>query len=419
MLCVMLALRLASLGGAIAVLEIMGRVMIDVGFLPHESSVRLWIMKIGYYELHRPKEQADDWAYVVDHSVQIGEEKCLAILGVRLSKLPPKGQALTHQDMELISLEPCRHANGEQVQGQLEQAALKTGIPRMIASDHGSDLTSGIARFRRDHPETCDLYDMKHKAACVLKNELAHDEKWKAFCAQAGKTKSLLQQTELAFLAPPSGRSKSRYMNLETLINWGQTALEAVKQKPAEVLTYCTAERLEEKLGWLRDYEDCLPGWGRLQHLAAEASSFITRQGVYQGVEVDLNERLTPLAECQASQRVKARLVDFSREQGSQAKADERLVGSTEVLESVFGKVKALEGEQSKSGFTGYMLSLGAVVSRLTVDRVREALSRCRLSDIRTWCREKLGATIQSKRKRCRDAVRKKQKPEETEMGLT
>jgi hypothetical protein len=38
----------------------------------------------------------------------------------------------------------------------------------------------------------------------------------------------------------------------------------------------------------------------------------------------------------------------------------ERLPGTTEVLESCFGKLKGLEDGQSKSGFTGLVLSLGA-----------------------------------------------------------
>jgi hypothetical protein len=49
---------------------------------------RFWLMRLGYYKLHRPKTQAEDWIWIVDHSVQIGVEKCLVILGIRLKDLP-------------------------------------------------------------------------------------------------------------------------------------------------------------------------------------------------------------------------------------------------------------------------------------------------------------------------------------------
>ncbi len=73
---------------------------------PAWSTGRLWILRLGYYKLTRPKEQADDWVWIVDHTLQIGDEKCLVILGVRLSALPDVGHCLRHQDVEPIALIP-------------------------------------------------------------------------------------------------------------------------------------------------------------------------------------------------------------------------------------------------------------------------------------------------------------------------
>ena len=44
------------------------------------------------------------------------------------------------------------------------------------------------------------------------------------------------------------------------------------------------------------------------------------------------------------------------------------------MLESCFGKLKGLEDGQSKSGFTGLVLSLGAIVSKRTIETIGEAL---------------------------------------------
>ena len=67
------------------------------------------------------------------------------------------------------------------------------------------------------HPETDEIYDIKHMAACLLKARLEKDERWKSFASQSGLAKSAIQQTELAFLVPPSQRSKARFMNLHEL----------------------------------------------------------------------------------------------------------------------------------------------------------------------------------------------------------
>ena len=50
------------------------------------------------------------------------------------------------------------------------------------------------------------------------------------------------------------------------------------------------------------------------------------------------------------------------------------------MLESLFGKLKSLEHDQSKSGFTGLVLSLGAMVTRLTPESIAEALDRVRVT---------------------------------------
>jgi hypothetical protein len=178
---------------------------------------RLWLLRLGYYKLTRPKEQAEDWGWIVDHTVQIGVEKCFVILGVRLSALPNPARCLSHEEVEPIALCPVRHSNGEVVYHQLEDSREKTGIPREILGDQGSDLKAGVERFCRHHPQTSSIYDIKHKTAVVVEHELEEDPCWREFTHLAAQTKQRVQQTALAFLAPPNQRTKARYMNLESL----------------------------------------------------------------------------------------------------------------------------------------------------------------------------------------------------------
>jgi len=74
-------------------------------------------------------------------------------------------------------------------------------------------------------------------------------------------------------------------------------------------------------------------------------------------------------------------------------------VGSSEVEESVFGKLKALEGDQSRSGFTRYVLSLGALVGDWTSARIKEALNKTPVKTVEAWCAEHLPVSVQSQRR--------------------
>ena len=71
--------------------------------IPDWTTIRLWLMRWGHSELTRPVSQAEDWVYLMDHSVQIGRQKVLAIVGLRLCDLPQPGQCLRHHDLRLIS----------------------------------------------------------------------------------------------------------------------------------------------------------------------------------------------------------------------------------------------------------------------------------------------------------------------------
>ena len=123
------------------------------------------------------------------------------------------------------------HSNGAVVYEQLEVMAKKTGLPRQIISDHGSDLAAGIHQFcQQPLRQTSAIYDIKHKTAAVLKHELASDAAWVEFTRLTSQTKLQIQQTDLAALVPPNQKTKARYMNVESLVRWGQAVLLALDE---------------------------------------------------------------------------------------------------------------------------------------------------------------------------------------------
>jgi hypothetical protein len=386
----------ASLRGAASVLEFLGAESGDVALAPVWSTGRLWLLRTGLWALRRPKVIANDWAWLIDHSVQIGQCKTLVILGVRLSELP-EGRPLCHQDMEPIALVPMTGATKQTVAACLENAVAQTGVPRVILDDHGADLHGGVEIFRTEHPETSEIYDVKHKAACLLKARLEGDGRWKQYASQLGQTKFTVQQTELAFLTPPSQRSKARFMNLGVLVQWGSKTLALVDNPSRLEPLGVSVERVQAKLGWLREFRAELADWSACQEVIDLVLDFVRRQGLYLGAGFALARALP--ARPGVAGALREELIDFVRGEALKARFGERLPGTTEVLESCFGKLKALEDGQSKSGFTGLVLSLGAMVSRWSAESLSEALDHCRVSDVIRWCRTMLGRSVQSQRK--------------------
>jgi hypothetical protein len=359
---------------------------------------RLWLLRLGYYKLTRPKEQADDWVWIADHTVQIGAEKCLVILGIRLSALPSAGQCLSHRDVEPIALLPVEKSNQDVVYRQLEKNVGKTGVPRLIVGDHGSDLKAGVERFCQEHSETCFIYDIKHKTAAVLKRELIRDETWLEFTRLAAQTKNRVQQTPLASLAPPNQRTKARYMNVDVLVRWGQGLLAFLDKQQTEEMTRFDPEQVQKKLNWIIRFRQPLEEWGELLQLTTATETFVRQQGLYHGAHLELTERLQHIARTDRTRRVRTELVAFVAQESAKARPGERLLGSSEVVESVLGKLKRLEHDQAKSGFTGLLLSIGAMVASTTSDVILKALETVPTKKVLAWCKETLGRSVQAKR---------------------
>jgi len=141
-----------SLRGTCRALDWMHKMDVEWGFdfpVPHWTTVRIWLLRVAYHKLLRPKEQASDWVWIVDHFNQIGQERCLLIVAVRASQLPPPGEAypLRLAQLEPIELEPVTVSDKEVVSRQLEANVAKTGVPRAIIDDHGGDLAGGVELF--------------------------------------------------------------------------------------------------------------------------------------------------------------------------------------------------------------------------------------------------------------------------------
>lgn len=394
-LVVSAATSLQGAGRALAVFQECAGVE---GESPSGSSTRLWLLRVGYYKLTRAKEQADDWVWIVDHVVQLGQEKCLLIVGMRLSAVPVEGDYLTHADVEPIAICPVPQSNGEIVSQQLEAARKQTGVPREILSDQGSDLHKGIRQFCEAHPETSAVYDINHKVAAVLKRELGAERAWQEFSTQATQTIARVQQTALAALAPPRQRRKARYMNVAELVVWGGHILQTLDEDGSLPPDW-DPHRVEQAVGWVRQYRQELEQWRQLGEVGTIVEQFVKTYGVTPGGAQQLQPRLAETGTLPRTQQVSTELLQFVRAEGAKAKAGERLVGSSEVIESIFGKWKHLEGDQARSGLTGLVLALGAIVSRTTAAVIKEALESVPTKTVLTWCREKLGKTVQATRR--------------------
>lgn len=372
---------------------------LDLNFqTPSFSSVRLWIQRLGYYHLHAPKEHANDWVWIVDHTIQLESTKLLFILGIRLEHLPPVGQALSLEDVEPLALFPVKQSNGDIVFQQLEATIEKTGVPRSILSDAGSDLNKGIGLFCDTYPQTDSFYEFTHKSACILKRVLGKDEVWKNFCEQVTATRRALQQSSIAHLIPPNLKSKARTMNLNERVKWGNRILASTN----EILESCSSEervKFQEQLGWVDSFKEDLQEWGEIMAILENAEEFVRKRGLFPEASQWLQRSPCMAPSTSKAQEVREEILTFIQLFSMKAHLRERLPGSSEVIESCFGKFKQIEKDQAKNGWTSMILALPALVSKTTKAVVSQAMKQVSTKKVKEWSSEYLGSTINSKKR--------------------
>jgi hypothetical protein len=378
------------------------------GGLPFESAshttIQNWILRIGLYVLQRPKEFADDWIWIVDHTIQIGPIKVLLILGIRRSKWIQLHRPLVPTDLEVLELLPVEISNGEVVCEQYAAVARRSGVPQAILSDQGSDLQRGLKLMQNKHPDVIGLSDVTHKVASLLKALLESDEVWMAFKTRCGTTKAAIQQTPLAHLVPPKFKTKARYMNVSEQSRWGQTVCSLLQRHRAGTLSATQqadlpADLLNEKLGWVESWADSLAVWSELINLGQQACSLVRRWGYARGVAEQVDETL-PVAVTERGRQLRSQLIEFVRTECAKLPSGRSFPGSSEVIESLIGKGKRLEGQQSQSGFTRYVLGLAASVATPTASLLESVSETVGIKHLTQWLTEHLPPSLQSKRLR-------------------
>jgi hypothetical protein len=415
--CIALAVRLVtavklSLRSTPQVLAAVSRVLVGrttAGTVMAWTTVRCWLMRLGLYALRRPLERAADWAYLIDHTVQIGSVKCCAVVGIRLSRLPYPERCLRRQDLHLIALAPMAHSTAAMVEQALEAAAWRTGVPRLIVSDEGTDVRGGIERYCGHHPHTAATRDTAHKGANLLRRLLGADERWAGFVARLGQTKAQLRQTALACCVGPSLRPKARFMNLAAPLRWARWCLRALDGPwPADaaltdrqraVLATIDRAALEEKLGWLREYRQAIAQWSQWHEAIQVVVRQVRRCGLAADAVATLRRQFATMDLSPSGRDAAEAMIAFVAEQALAVWPDGvRLIGSTEILESIFGELKALERQQSASGLTGLMLALGALVSPCDDEEIKKGLEATPSKAVQSWIDDQVGPTVQAQR---------------------
>jgi hypothetical protein len=429
---------------------------------PSFSSIRGWLFRLGLYQLRSKPEKRSDWIIIFDLTIELGQVKCLLILGIPAARLSKTGFALKHQDVEVLNMAMMSHSSGEIIAQKLTELSEQIGQPIQIVADYGSDLKKGIELYQQQNPELIYTYDVTHQMALLLKNELANDERYQNFLGQCSLTRQQTKQTELYFLAPPKRRLKARYLNVDTYVHWAQqvlsyqqqadfsqispafiwdkearasveTSLEPqslaqlepllgklypdqttftqaiINQLGPEIFAQngqaiCQAaavgpRRFQKKLGWLADYASDIHTYAQMVELVQIVEKQLKNKGLNRASRATFEEKSKALSLSPRVQQFKQQIVAYLAQEGGKIPKDQTLLATSDVIESIFGKYKFFSAKRSLKEMGKMLLTIPLFTTKITSDCVKKAMESVRDIDVEQWAGQVFGQSMLSKRR--------------------
>jgi hypothetical protein len=371
---------------------------------PSHQTVCTWSLRLGLFLLRRPQPRHPDWVFVIDSTLRLGDRKCLVILGARLADLAGLDSAPTPRDFVTLDVAVTDHADADFVKRHVEAVCERVGVPRQIVSDHSGEFTAGVRLVQESHPGVVATYDISHKLCCLLQAELEADPRWPAFLNGCSACLPRLQQTAGAFLKPPSLRRMARYMHVSGHVEWAQKVLGVLDRQDVGVLAEGLGVPrqqalvwLEARLGWLREYRQDLERYGQLLRVSEQVQALVKNNGLSRQTPRVLEDRFAAGMQGGRWQRWWGHLVGYLKAEAEQVPQGETWLGSSDVIESLFGQYKNATGGAPFPEIGANVLLLPVLNTELSDELVRDALEAVKGPDVERWTAQNIGHSTLAK----------------------
>lgn len=330
----------------------------------------------------------------------MGAQKCVVVLGIKCTDIC-QDFCPSFDDAEVIVAKPLYSCPGEVINQLLEEAmSITKELPKAIISDQGSENKKGVNIFVENHPQTTHLFDVSHKINICLKEELNQDPVWLTFKEAVVASLQSLKLTSISYLVPPRQRNKDRMHSAFYLIDWGIRLLQFFDSEKINDLTITERAKIE----WITQYRFSLLNYQDFKEVCEHALDLVHKEGYSLNGGEEFCKRVEYLF---ASKGKDIRFINFKnklkailQKEGEKVPYGAHYLGSSEVLESLFGKFKYIEDNQASSGLSSLVLSLPALVGNLDESVVRGAMETITCFDVDEWIKENMGQTFLSQRRK-------------------
>jgi hypothetical protein len=276
--------------------------------------------------------------WMIDISIGLGTGKMLAVLAVDAHHHQLAKGALCLKQVHCIGVSVADSWTGDTIAKVLDRLIAQMGRPAAYLKDGASELQKAVDVLGEQGLSSPCLDDISHAVASMLKRLYQDHPSFLTFVSACGRVSGKLKHTILACLAPPTVRTKARFMNVHRLFTWADRLLKL--SPPGGAKTGSTLAKLRACL-------DQLPACKALiRRFRADAAGLLECQKILKskGLSHDTRAQCEPLIDTMPSSALRQEFrayLDFELETATALGLDHiGLPISSEAIESLFGVAK-------------------------------------------------------------------------------
>ncbi|NOR16311.1 hypothetical protein GQ543_01170 [candidate division WOR-3 bacterium] len=356
---------------------------------PSYGTILVWTKKIGIFSLRPPTQKANDWVLIIDESIAVGHERLLVVYGVRTSQLT-FDRALTYSDLTPLFIKASNRWTADLIKNEIEVIIKDFGNVKYIVADGGSAIVKSIRLLSKPH-----VYDITHKIALLLKKMYGNDPVFIAYSKEMAQMRFKYICSDIAHIVPPKQRSNSRFMNLDILSDWGIKALNCLKDVEK-------SSKIYQRLQWITAYKDFINELGIVNKVVNDFKILIKTRGLSK-YNLKKMKKTTKNNKSINGHRIAAlveNIINFLKETLTLLPQEKKILCTSDIIESSFGKYKNYIAQNSTIGITNLSLCLAAFTNPLNPKELMSGMENTTINDLKKWSKEHIGETNLSRRKR-------------------
>jgi hypothetical protein len=186
---------------------------------PSPTTIRNWVIRCGYHALKYTRDLKGDYVIIIDESIQIGKEKLLLMLGVKIDPGQCYCAPLSGADVEVLGMEVQNSWTSPFIASFIQRNLSRYPSLRLlhVVSDQGTSLLAAMRSLSLPWASDCT-----HVMMNAVKDIFGQDEALSKLSASIGQLRRRLMLTDWGCLLPPTLRDKDRFLRIFTIVQWAE-----------------------------------------------------------------------------------------------------------------------------------------------------------------------------------------------------